>query len=156
MYYVMFIVIMHVYVDCGFWIPDPGWDFLISDVLFIVSFRHAQLLAVQSVQGLAVHHVHLRQSTVRQHSLHVALPLVPCNGHRVNWGRHFVRLCQWCSWTLAKSSHVFSCHFLNRMYDFTFTIVDGVPKIDRRDDLSDNLNDQAEFMSRAITPEYIV
>ena len=42
------------------------------------------------------------------------------------------------------------------MYDFTFTIVDGVPKIDRREDLSHDLNEQAQDMTRAITPEYIV
>jgi hypothetical protein len=42
------------------------------------------------------------------------------------------------------------------MYDFTFTIVDGIPKIDRREDLSDALNEQAEYMTRVITPEYIV
>jgi hypothetical protein len=42
------------------------------------------------------------------------------------------------------------------MYEFTFTIIDGVPKIDRREDLSDALNEQAEYMTRAIMAEYIV
>jgi hypothetical protein len=42
------------------------------------------------------------------------------------------------------------------MYDFTFTIVDGVPTIDKREDLSHDLNEQAQDMTRAITPEYIV
>lgn len=54
------------------------------------------------------------------------------------------------------SSHVFSCHFLNRMYDFTFTIVDGVPKIDKREDLSHDLNEQAQAMTQAVVPDYIV
>jgi len=54
------------------------------------------------------------------------------------------------------TSHDFSCHFLNRMYDFTFTIVDGVPKIDRRDDLSHDLNEQAQAMTQAVVPDYIV
>ena len=44
----------------------------------------------------------------------------------------------------------------NRMYEFTFTIVDGVPKIDRRDDLSHDLNDQAQAMTRAVVSEHIV
>ena len=42
------------------------------------------------------------------------------------------------------------------MYEFTFTIVDGVPTIDKRDDLSHDLNEQAQDMTRAIVPEYIV
>jgi hypothetical protein len=37
----------------------------------------------------------------------------------------------------------------NRMYEFTFTIVDGVPKIDRREDLSHDLNEQAQAMTQA-------
>ena len=41
------------------------------------------------------------------------------------------------------------------MYEFTYTIVDGVPTIDRRDDLSDDLNKQAVSMTRAITPDDI-
>ena len=53
-------------------------------------------------------------------------------------------------------THVFSCHFLNRMYEFTFTIVDGVPKIDKREDLSHDLNDQAQAMTRAVVSEHIV
>ena len=40
--------------------------------------------------GLIDIHVHLREPTVRDHRLHVALPLVLCNGHRVNCGRHCV------------------------------------------------------------------
>ena len=76
---------------CGLRIFDPGWKNLTCHVLFIVSFcNHTQLLAVQSVQSLAVHHVHLREPTVRDHSLHVTLPLVLCNSHRVNCGRHCV------------------------------------------------------------------
>ena len=42
------------------------------------------------------------------------------------------------------------------MYEFTFTIVDGVPKIDKRDDLSHDLNDQAQAMTRAVVSEHIV
>ena len=42
------------------------------------------------------------------------------------------------------------------MYEFTYTIVDGVPTIDRRDDLSDDLNEQAVSMTRVITSDYIV
>ena len=42
------------------------------------------------------------------------------------------------------------------MYEFTYTIVDGVPTIDRRDDLSDDLNEQANSMTRVITSDYIV
>lgn len=42
------------------------------------------------------------------------------------------------------------------MYEFTFTIVDGVPKIDRREDLSHDLNEQAQDMIRAVVSEYIV
>jgi len=42
------------------------------------------------------------------------------------------------------------------MYEFTFTIVDGVPTIDKRDDLSHDLNDQAQAMTRAVVSEYIV
>lgn len=39
------------------------------------SFRdHAQLLAVQRVQRLPVHHVHLCEPTVRHHALDVARP----------------------------------------------------------------------------------
>jgi len=82
MYYVTLI--------CGLRIFNPGWKNLTLHVLSIVSFRHAQLLAVQIVQSLAVHHVHLREPTVRHHSLHVTLPLVLCNSHRVNCGRHCV------------------------------------------------------------------
>ena len=48
---------------------------MIFDVLFNVSFRdHAQLRAVQRVQRLPVHHVHLREPTVRHHALDVARP----------------------------------------------------------------------------------
>jgi hypothetical protein len=42
------------------------------------------------------------------------------------------------------------------MYDFTFTIVDGVPKIDKREDLSHDLNEQAQAMTQAVVPDYIV
>ena len=36
---------------------------------------HAQLRAVQRVQRLPVHHVHLREPTVRHHALDVAIPI---------------------------------------------------------------------------------
>ena len=56
---------------------------------------------------------------------------------------------------MGTTSHVFFV-LANRMYEFTFTIVDGVPKIDRRDDLSHDLNDQAQAMTRAVVSEHIV
>jgi predicted Ser/Thr protein kinase len=40
------------------------------------------------------------------------------------------------------------------MYEFTFTIVDGIAKIDRRDDLSYELNEEAELMAKAVIPKY--
>jgi hypothetical protein len=40
------------------------------------------------------------------------------------------------------------------MYEFTFTIVDGIAKIDRRDDLSYELNEQAELMAKTVIPKY--
>jgi hypothetical protein len=42
------------------------------------------------------------------------------------------------------------------MYEFTYTIVDGVPTIDRREDLSDTLNEQAECMARVVLNDCIV
>jgi hypothetical protein len=42
------------------------------------------------------------------------------------------------------------------MYEFTFIVVDGVPKIDQRDDLSHDLNEQAQAMTQAVVPDYIV
>jgi len=79
---------------CGLRIFNPGWDFSISDVLLIVSLRHhAQLLAVQGVQLLPAHHVHVREPTVRHHLGQAADPRSGQRGgnggHRVNRGRHF-------------------------------------------------------------------
>jgi hypothetical protein len=42
------------------------------------------------------------------------------------------------------------------MYEFTYMIVDGIPIIDRREDLSDTLNEQAECMARAVLNDCIV
>ena len=39
-------------------------------------------------------------------------------------------------------------------YEFTFTVVDGAPRLDRRPDLPEVLNDQAEHLLRAVIVGY--
>jgi len=134
-----------------------------------VNFRSGLgFFGVQSIRPVdvlaALRHAHVRQTAVAHHLADQGRPRVV----RRRWSRAVRRArvararltkhpSSLCVFFLGdcREHHLFSRYCL-KMYEFTFTIVDGVPKIDRREDLSDALNEQAEYMTRAIMAEYIV